>query len=105
MSKENSVITEELVSSNLLYFQKIVWPKNTNPRKKGITPNKNTNRLLQDLAKVADIKFKLGLYYKYFSIVIHANMTPKPTNSYLSSKIVSLYSIPNYRIDTTAPMT
>lgn len=84
-------MTEELVSSNLLYFQKIVCPKNTNPKKKGITPSKKTKRLLQDLAKVADIKFKFGLYSKYFKIVIQANITPKPTKSYLSSKIASLY--------------
>jgi hypothetical protein len=74
-----------------LYFQKIVCPRKTKPKKKGITPSKNTSKLLHDLAKVADIKFKLGLYSKYFKIVIQANITPKPTKSYLSSKIASLY--------------
>jgi hypothetical protein len=68
-----------------------------------MTPKRNTNRLLQDLAKVADIKLRLGLYYKYLRIVIQANITPKPTSSSLSSKIVSCYSIPCSSSDTTAP--
>lgn len=84
-------MTDELVSSNLLYFQNIVCPKNTNPKKNGITPNKNTKRLLQDFDKVADIKFKLGLYSRYFKIVTQASITPKPINSSLCSKIANFY--------------
>ncbi len=61
-NKANKVMTEELVSSNLLYFQKIVCPRNTKPKKKGMTPRRKTKRLLHDFDRVADIKFKLGLY-------------------------------------------
>lgn len=102
-NRENKVMTEELVSSNLLYFQKIVWPKKTKPRKNGITPNRNTNKLLHDLDKVDDIKFKLGLYSKYLRIVTHASITPKPIRSYLCSNMAKCYSIVYSRSATNAP--
>jgi hypothetical protein len=82
-SKENNVTTDELVSSNLLYFQKIVCPRKTKPKKTGITPNRKTSRLLHDLERVADIRFKLGLYSRYLRIVTHESITPRPINSYL----------------------
>lgn len=83
LRREKRVITEELVSSNLLYFQKMVWPRKTKPRKNGITPSKKISKLLHDFPKVADIRFKFGLYSKYLSMVIQASMTPRPTKSYL----------------------
>lgn len=83
LRREKRVMTEELVSSNLLYFQKIVWPRKTKPRKKGMTPSKKISRLLQDFPRVADIKLRLGLYSRYFRIVIQANITPSPTRSSL----------------------
>ncbi len=56
----------------------MVCPRNTKPKKKGMTPSKNTNRLLQDLDSVEDIRFKLGLYSRYLRMVIQANITPNP---------------------------
>jgi len=82
-------MTDELVSSNLLYFQKIVCPKNTNPKKNGITPSKNINKLLQDFDKVDVIKFKLLEYSRYLRMVIQASMTPNPIKTSLCLKITS----------------
>ncbi|MFM7857987.1 MAG: hypothetical protein ACKO96_40240, partial [Flammeovirgaceae bacterium] len=75
----------------------------TKPKKNGITPSRNTNRLLQDLDKVEDIKFKLGLYYKYLRIVTQANMTPNPIRSSLCSKIDRCYYIVYSKRATKAP--
>ncbi len=102
-NNENKVTTDELVSSNLLYFQKIVCPKNTNPKKNGITPSKNIKRLLQDLDSVDVIKFKLFEYSRYFKIVIQANMTPNPINTYLCLKMINYVKIKLSKMATKAP--
>ncbi len=77
----------------MLYFQKIVCPKKTNPKKNGITPNKNINKFPYDFDSVDVIKFKLLEYYKYFNIVIHANITPNPINTYLCWNITIYVTI------------
>lgn len=61
----------------------MVWPRNTKPRKKGMTPSKKTNRLLHDLDRVADMRLRLGLYSRYLRIVTQASITPRPISSYL----------------------
>ena len=101
--REKRVIADELVLSNLLYFQKIVWPKKTNPKKKGITPSKNINKFPHDLLKVAVIKFKLLLYWRYFNMVIQANITPKPIKNYLCSKMINFAEINSSKNATSAP--
>ena len=81
----------------------MVCPRNTKPKKKGMTPSKNTNKLLQDLDSVEDIRFKLGLYSRYLRMVIQANITPNPMSSSLWAKIASCSSIPYYNNATKAP--
>ncbi len=81
----------------------MVCPKNTNPKKNGITPSRKTRRLLQDLDKVADIKLRLGLYYRYLRIVTQASITPNPINNSLCSKIAKFYYITSYSKETSAP--
>jgi len=70
-----------------------------------MTPSKNINRLLQDLARVADIKFRLGLYSRYLRIVAQASITPNPISNSLCSKIANFSSIPVYKRATNAPNT
>lgn len=59
----------------------MVWPKKTKPKKKGITPSRKTSRLLHDLERVADMRFKFGLYYRYLRMVTQASITPRPISS------------------------
>ena len=98
-------MADELVLSNLLYFQKIVWPRKTKPRKNGITPNRNINRFPHDLLKVAVIKLRLLLYWRYISIVIQANITPNPMRNYLCSNMIKLVEMSSSRNATSAPKT
>ncbi len=51
------VIIDEVVSENFTYFQKMHEHKNTNPKKKGKTPNKNIIILVDAFESVDDIKF------------------------------------------------
>ena len=40
----------------------MVCPRNTNPRKNGMTPNKNISRLFQDFDRVAVMMLRLLVY-------------------------------------------
>ena len=103
LSRENKVITEEEVSSNLLYFQNIVCPRNTKPKKNGITPRRNMIKLFHDLERVAVMMFRLLVYSRYLKIVIHASITPKPIRTSLCSKINKLAAMASSSVATRAP--
>lgn len=81
----------------------MVWPKKTKPRKKGITPSKNINKLFHDLDRVEVMRFKLFEYSRYLRMVIQANMTPKPMKTYLCLKMTNSVTIKPSRRATKAP--
>lgn len=59
---ENNVTIVVVVSSNLEYFQKILYPRNTNPKKKGSTPSRNMKILEEAFCRVVVIKLTFLLY-------------------------------------------
>lgn len=97
-------MTELLVSQNLLYFQKMHCPRKTKPKKKGMTPIMNIMRLPQAFDNVDVIRFRFWLYSRYFSMVIQANIAPKPINVSFLSNTSSLLLIDQLSMATTAPM-
>lgn len=59
---EKRVMIEAVVSSNLVYFQNIHYPKNTNPKKKGRTPRRNMKILDEAFCIVEVIRLTFLLY-------------------------------------------
>ena len=54
------------------------YPRKTNPKKKGSTPNINMNMFVLANLNVLVIRLILGLYSRYLSIINQAAMHPNP---------------------------
>lgn len=80
LARANRVKILFRVVENLSNLQKIHYPRNTKPKKKGSTPNMNIMILELAIRRVLVIKLIFGLYSKYFNIINQATIQPKPIN-------------------------
>ena len=78
LAKENRVSILFKVLENLSNRQNKHYPRNTNPKKNGRTPNMNIKIFELANLRVLVMRLIFGLYSKYLSIISHAIIQPRP---------------------------